>query len=110
MDNAQRKTVNEKPLDILDNIESFSIKLSRKEQRVVNSIFQDIKEFESLQERMKNALVEEKVNRIELLDFFEYIVNDTVSEVKLEKILEPQSSLINSIFQRFRQSIQVYPI
>ena len=110
MDNTQRKTVNEKPLDILDNIESFSIKLSRKEQRVVNSIFQDIKEFESLQERMKNALIEEKVNRIELLDFFEYVVNDTVSEVKLEKILEPQSSLINSIFQRFRQSIQVYPI
>ena len=110
MDNTQRKTVNEKPLDILDNIESFSIKLSRKEQRVVNSIFQDIKEFESLQERMKNALIEEKVDRIELLDFFEYVVNDTVSEVKLEKILEPQSSLINSIFQRFRQSIQVYPI
>ena len=68
MDNMQRKTVNEKPLEMLDNIESCSIKLSRREQKVVDSIFQNIEEFESLQVRMKNALIEEEVSRLQLLD------------------------------------------
>ena len=106
----QRKTVNEKPLEMLDNIESCRIKLSRREQKVVDSIFQNIDEFESLQVRMKNALIDEKVNRLQLLDFFDYIVNDTVSEVNLEKMLQPQNNLINNIIQRFRQSIDTYPI
>ena len=110
MDNMQRKTVNEKPLEMLDNIESCRIKLSRREQKVVDSIFQNIDEFESLQVRMKNALIDEKVNRLQLLDFFDYIVNDTVSEVNLEKMLQPQNNLINNIIQRFRQSIDTYPI
>ena len=110
MDDTQRKTVNEKPLEMLDDIESCRIKLSRREQKVVDSIFQNIEEFESLQVRMKNALIEEKVNRIQLLDFFDYIVNDTVSEVNLEKMLQPQNNLINNIIQRFRQSIDTYPI
>ena len=110
MDNMQRKTVNEKPLEMLDNIESCRIKLSRREQKVVDSIFQNIDEFESLQVRMKNALIDEKVNRLQLLDFFDYIVNDTVSEVNLEKMLQPQNNLINNIFKRFRQTIEAYPI
>ena len=110
MDEGQRKTANEKPLEMLDDIESCRIKLSRREQKVVDSIFQNIEEFESLQVRMKNALIEEKVNRIQLLDFFDYIVNDTVSEVNLEKMLQPQNNLINNIIQRFRQSIDTYPI
>jgi hypothetical protein len=110
MEDMQRKTVNEKPLEMLDNIESCRIKLSRREQKVVDNIFQNIEEFESLQIRMKNALIEEKVNRIQLLDFFDYIVNDTVSEVNLEKMLQPQNNLLHSIFQRFRQSIEQYPI
>ena len=110
MDNMQRKTVNEKPLEMLDNIESCRIKLSKREQKVVDSIFQNIEEFESLQIRMKNALIEEKVNRIQLLDFFDYIVNDTVSEVNLEKMLQPQNSIINNIFQRFKLSVEAYPI
>ena len=110
MDDTQRKTVNEKPLEMLDDIESCRIKLSRREQKVVDSIFQNIEEFESLQVRMKNALIEEKVNRIQLLDFFDYIVNDTVSEVNLEKMLQPQNNLINNIFKRFRQTIEAYPI
>lgn len=110
MEDMQRKTVNEKPLEMLDNIESCRIKLSRREQKVVDNIFQNIEEFESLQIRMKKALIEEKVNRIQLLDFFDYIVNDTVSEVNLEKMLQPQNNLLYSIFQRFRQSIEPYPI
>ena len=80
----QRKSVETKsqdPLAQLDQIESYDTKLSKTETRIVNSIFNNINDFYTLQENIRSALKEETLNKYQLLDFFDHVVNDALNDL-----------------------------
>ena len=73
------------PLAQLDQIESYDIRLSKTETRIVNNIFNNINDFYTLQENIRSALKDESLNKYQLLDFFDHVVNDALNDLNNEK-------------------------
>jgi hypothetical protein len=84
----QRKndeTKSQDPLAQLDQIESYDTVLSKIEIKIVDNIFNNINDFYTLQENIRSALKDESLNKYQLLDFFDHVVNDALNDLNNEK-------------------------
>ena len=81
----KNKFKSQDPLASLDQIESYETQLSKTEIMIINNIFNNIDDFHTLQENIRTTLKDGSLNKYQLLDFFDQVVNDAVKDLDNDK-------------------------